>query len=450
MFSIGSNSYNIKQSIVSNVPGIENEDEYKYSYARVLFDETEGKNFDIAANKEVFVEDVLKYIYGEVPTQAGAYNAIIATGYSTVVLDKPLTEHDVKLAEKRYDDPDYVFSKEELSKCADTDGDGLLDFEEVMFFTNKLGNSQLIKFEDNEIKLPSVNKIIAELDEIAYVQSGLFKARIQYKDFYDEFLSFSVLPVISDPTSEDSDNDGIMDCNDNDLDKKGYYIDTHDTAPLSKGLEGGITGELTIISCSNLPVGHGFLMYRSFVNDTFNLGQLTGGYLFDEWDLIDTSSQLNYPYYMKPYDYISLGNAGTDATSGPSAGQADIFESITEINDGDLAGIYFNREFAYDYLHRSVNSKSAYSENASFTRKITHRNMESVIEFSRRGNFYNLRFNNCIQMAIRTWKHIFPDDVIVETVYPPTGKFLISGFDGSRRFDILSEVLDNYEERKKK
>ena len=63
LFGIGSNSYNIKQSIVSNVAGIENKDEYKYSYARVLFDETEGMNFDIAANREVFVEDVLKYIY---------------------------------------------------------------------------------------------------------------------------------------------------------------------------------------------------------------------------------------------------------------------------------------------------------------------------------------------------------------------------------------------------
>lgn len=211
LFSIGSNSYNIKQSIISNVPGIENEDEYKYSYARVLFDETEGKNFDIAANREVFVEDVLKYIYGTVPTQAGAYNAIIATGYSTVVLDKPLTEHDMELAEKLYNNPEYAFSEEEVKDCADTDGDGLLDFEEVMFFANKLGNCQLIKFEDNEIKLPSVNKIIAELDEIAYVQSGLLKAKIQYRDCFDEFLCLTVLPVISDPTNEDSDNDGLLD-----------------------------------------------------------------------------------------------------------------------------------------------------------------------------------------------------------------------------------------------
>ena len=214
LFSIGSNSYNIKQSIVSNVAGIENKDEYKYSYARVLFDETEGMNFDIAANREVFVEDVIKYIYGKVPTEAGAYDAIIATGYHTIVLDKPLTEHDMELAEKRFDDPDYVFSEEELAKCADTDRDGLFDFEEVMFFTEISGKYQLITFKNNEIQLPKVYKILNELDEVSYVQSGSLKAQAQYKDFYDEFLSFSVLPIISDPTSVDGDGDGILDIDD--------------------------------------------------------------------------------------------------------------------------------------------------------------------------------------------------------------------------------------------
>ncbi|MCD7840617.1 MAG: hypothetical protein LUG46_08345 [Erysipelotrichaceae bacterium] len=93
-------------------------------------------------------------------------------------------------------------------------------------------------------------------------------------------------------------------------------------------------------------------MYRSFVNDELNLGELAGGYLFGDWTLIKTNNYKNYRYPMKPYDYISLENAGTDATSGSSAGDTQIFEWIDEINDADLAGMYFNREFAYEYLHR--------------------------------------------------------------------------------------------------
>lgn len=217
LFSIGSNSYNIKQSIVSNVAGIENKDEYKYSYARVLFDETEGMNFDIAANREVFVEDVIKYIYGKVPTEAGAYDAIIATGYSTVVLDKPLTEHDMELAEKRFDDPEYVFSDEEVKSCADTDRDGLFDFEEVMFYSDCAEENKFIKFNNGNIELPQVADImrIFEVNGIyAYVDSGVEEARKQYGDCWAIFLTEPVLPIISDPTSVDSDGDGRVDKDD--------------------------------------------------------------------------------------------------------------------------------------------------------------------------------------------------------------------------------------------
>ena len=216
LFGIGRNSYNIKQSIVSNVAGIENKDEYKYSYARVLFDETEGMNFDIAANREVFVEDVIKYIYGKVPTEAGAYDAIIATGYSTVVLDKPLTEHDMELAEKRFDDPEYVFSDEEVKSCADTDRDGLFDFEEVMFYSDCAEENEFIKFKNGHIELPQVADImrIFEVNGIyAYVDGGLEEARKQYGDCWAIFLTEPVLPIISDPTdlSGDGDGDGIKD-----------------------------------------------------------------------------------------------------------------------------------------------------------------------------------------------------------------------------------------------
>lgn len=52
------------------------------------------------------------------------------------MLNKPLTEHDMELAEKLYDDPEYAFSEEEVKDCADTDRDGLFDFEEVMFYSD--------------------------------------------------------------------------------------------------------------------------------------------------------------------------------------------------------------------------------------------------------------------------------------------------------------------------
>ena len=182
-----------------------------------MFDETEGMNFDIAANREVFVENVLNYIYGKVPTEAGAYDAIIATGYSTVVLDKPLTEHDMVLAEKRFDDPEYVFSDEEVKNCADTDRDGLFDFEEVMFYSDCAEENEFIKFKNGNIELPQVADImrIFEVNGIyAYVDGGVEEARKQYGDCWAIFLTEPVLPIISDPTSVDGDGDGIIDIKD--------------------------------------------------------------------------------------------------------------------------------------------------------------------------------------------------------------------------------------------
>lgn len=76
---------------------------------------------------------------------------------------------------------------------------------------------------------------------------------------------------------------------DNTIDKSGYYTECEDTAPLKKGLKDDITGEITIVSCDNAPAGHGFLVYRSYINDSLNMGELTGGYIIGDWIYINTS-----------------------------------------------------------------------------------------------------------------------------------------------------------------
>ena len=125
-------------SVCSNIPekykSAQNYDEMAYAVA--LYKMTNG--IDISAND--FTKQALEHIYGEVPEENQyQYQAIIATGYKPVVLKKELTPYDMELAEKRYNDPDYIFSDAELADCEDTDEDGLKDFEEIMFYTKKLG-----------------------------------------------------------------------------------------------------------------------------------------------------------------------------------------------------------------------------------------------------------------------------------------------------------------------
>lgn len=188
-------------------------EERTLSYTKLLSYETDGINIDDISFENV-VSKSIEHIYGKKPTNV--YKAIIATGYNTVVLDKPLTEKDKDNAEKLYDNPDYKFSSLELEGCADTDDDGLLDFQEVMFFTKKLFKRRdVIKFKNGEIILPTVRTIVESYTELAYIEKGIEKAHIQYGDcWYDFYNNYPVLPIYSDPTQKDTDLDELEDAED--------------------------------------------------------------------------------------------------------------------------------------------------------------------------------------------------------------------------------------------
>lgn len=209
LYDIKNNSYNIEFSVISD---IEENDENKYSYACVLYRETGGENFSIKQNREVFVEDVLKHIYGKVPAASGAYNAIIATGYSTVVLDKPLTERDMEYADILYNNPNHLFTIDELRGCADTDGDKLYDFQEVMFY-NKVG-IRMVSVNKGIVNLPKVSQVMNDysLNRLAFVEAGLEKAEKQYGNCWNTFYNkYTILPINSDPMNPDGDGDGLLD-----------------------------------------------------------------------------------------------------------------------------------------------------------------------------------------------------------------------------------------------
>ena len=221
LYDINNNDYNIKFSVVSDMDGVDENGEHKYSYLCRLYDETGGETFESTLNREVFVEKLLKYIYGKVPSTSGAYNAIVATGYHTVVLDKPITQ---KYIDNAYNSlkGGYEFDEEELEDCADTDGDGLWDFEEILFFTYDLQPSVITVNNDGTVQFPTIDDILhggkiegssylKQFPVPAYVENGIDKALEQYDSCYSEFLSYPVLPIRSDPTSKDGDFDGILD-----------------------------------------------------------------------------------------------------------------------------------------------------------------------------------------------------------------------------------------------
>jgi hypothetical protein len=212
----------------------------------------------------------------------------------------------------------------------------------------------------------------------------------------EKLNSRKILPIVSDPTEEDTDGDGIF--------------DDEDTAALTKGLIGGIVGEMTIIACSNAPTGHAFLIYRSYVIDELDFSGLTGGYEFGTLENMEPGI-----YNMERFDYVAIGNAGA-GVGGSSSSQP--LESGSKGIDGDSAGVFFNREFANELNSYNKGKGSPYDKNESYTKSITKEQLNTIIIYSEQHSYYNIFTNNCAIVAANSWNLAFDEDKFAVKMMP--------------------------------
>ena len=199
LHDIKDNSRDINISAIcdNNAKGI------KYGYAIDMCNMTKGFFTDGYDNSSDYV---LSHIYADDGNVENGYKAIIATGYKTVVLNNSLQENY-----------DWYQNSSRYEPYRDTDYDGLADFEEIMF-TNEKGYSLIDDNDPCHVKLRSFYDILNIVgDKLFYVKNGLER----YKQITGEdgkypmsLLNVPILPIKSDPTSEDGDNDGKYDSND--------------------------------------------------------------------------------------------------------------------------------------------------------------------------------------------------------------------------------------------
>lgn len=125
---------------------------------------------------------------------------IMSTNLLPVKLNKDIKKDYVDAAADLYHNED---KRESYSSFADTDNDGLYDFEEINFGTD------LISFNDNDkVKLPTFAECLASTNDTNIITAMDIYAD---KSFYEKVMTKNVLLVNSDPTSEDGDGDGILD-----------------------------------------------------------------------------------------------------------------------------------------------------------------------------------------------------------------------------------------------
>ena len=143
-----------------------------------------------------FVEEVYEHVYKEKYVPKETMSALLSTGFSYILLDSKL----------------YPNGKNPYGKDSDTDNDGVTDWDEV--------RNELLKYDDNgNYTLPTIGDCIGALDDVPFYVENVFKSQNGLEDkikvlVFSRLWDYEILPIKSDPTSVDGDEDGFDDSQD--------------------------------------------------------------------------------------------------------------------------------------------------------------------------------------------------------------------------------------------
>lgn len=205
---------------------------------------------------------------------------------------------------------------------------------------------------------------------------------------YDEKTKKTYLYVVSSPVMKDTDQDGIRDKN--------------DTAPLEKGLAGGVVGEVALCAVQgvstiellfNCNTGHTLLLYSSFVNDTIDLSKMNYGFadVDGSWKNCHYDAN-NANYAVKCKDILTL-----------SAGGATNYPTKMAIYNMEIWKSY-TKEFSDKNGHNYRYYPSAY-----IVHSVTQKELDHIIDaFGKAGKGkYSAPFNNCTHVCLNVWNSTF-------------------------------------------
>ena len=385
----------------------------------------------IGGGRYNFEDFIIREIFGE---HENEYPIISAVGWKRINLDAPITEEYFTRSIAIDNDPSLRDGVINLNKYADTDKDGLLDLEEIMFRNedgkdlisfDSNGNAVLPNFEDCTGALPQNRKLF-------YVKNGL----LRYADVakFQDLYKLRILPIKSDPDSVDGDDDGILDIDEFNgvVVKNQNGEQTYNGAPLKKGFENGIVGQLTLIACydyegSPFTAGHAFFVYKSYVNDYMDFSKLTTG-----WSRIDDSqgwspsniqrdSLPTDSYHLKVNESVALGvgafgkgsGSGNVSGSGDNIGDSCGRESEEE-SIGEANGFSYNME-VYKHIVMGV----TYLKNSYLSQSVNEIQIKNIIEYcSKDSQNYWTPYHNCSKVAYGAWNNTFRDSSISLSLNP--------------------------------
>ncbi|MGN1142331.1 MAG: VWA domain-containing protein [Oliverpabstia sp.] len=255
-----------------------------------------------------------------------------------------------------------------------------------------------------------------ELDMTPLIYAQLLMHRIPIENYLGE-TTITVYDAVSDPTMADSDSDGIADAD--------------DTAPWKKGLSGGIIGEMNMLAVPGDVAtaiivtgnsGHSFLVYKSYVNDEFDLSSWNGGYTKNSGSWVDAIVQKDPPndYKINAGDYFAFSAGGNDDFSASCA--------------------IYNMEF---YKHWN-SPYYTYGTNHYFTEDVTQTKIEkmfSVMEEEATKN-YNIFTHTCTHVSLNVWNAMYDTGIDPLGMNTPRNLYSWMGKNGASTNFNLDSILE--------
>lgn len=279
----------------------------------------------------------------------------------------------------------------------DSDGDKLYDVVEKEGI--RLKNGQIIYTRPYDEDTDGDNLLDGEeiVPEMVFGTTSFSLKKSSYRYYYN---------WNSDPTNIDTDGDGIQDDKDNRPLDIGYYSED----------EGKIVvGKLTIVTSTYNRLGHSYIIYESHIKDTIGLYYLTGGY-----NISDANGKFSYErvksgtVFLKKGECVTIGNSSVSADFGSGA----ILETEEDEGFVDDGGIFYNREVAVEINEYNKNKQEKYTDNAAYSREISQEELSKMIIYHQSRNYYNIFANNCNEVAIGAWNYVFDTGEFDMTPFP--------------------------------
>ena len=250
-----------------------------------------------------------------------------------------------------------------------------------------------------------------------FINAVLIGAGVPIKEYAGK-TEITVYNAVSDPTTVDTDGDGIL--------------DVKDDAPWVKGYADKTIGELTMLAVAGdkalsvaaeyallggANTGHSFLIYKSYVNDDLDLSGWNGGYLDNGGSWVDATAQTTPSKHFKltPNYHFAFSAGGNDDFSASCA--------------------IYNMEF---FKHMNPPNYS-YQPNEYITKKITQVELDKILNTmnSEAGYEYKAVSHNCTHVTLNVWNDAFGTDINPIGINTPRNLYTwLSKHDGTSNFDL--------------